>query len=55
MTATSIRGTYWIRSWWLLFKEEEREVLKSGCMKMETTIMNLFNRLGWKLSNRIGA
>jgi len=25
MTATSIRGTYWIRSWWLLFKEEERE------------------------------
>ena len=47
------RGTYWTRSWSLLSKEEERSNLKINCCKSEITVMELFNKFGWKFSNRI--
>jgi len=47
------RGTYWRRSWSLLSKEEERSNLKINCRKLEITVMELFNKFGWKFSNRI--
>ena len=48
------RGTYWIRSWSQLQKEEDRQMMKMGCMNIETTAMEVFSRHGWRFSNRIG-
>ncbi|WVZ61551.1 hypothetical protein U9M48_011408 [Paspalum notatum var. saurae] len=42
------RGTYWIRSWSSLFKEEEKETMRTGCSLLEATVMEIFNKFGWK-------
>jgi len=47
------KGTYWIRFWSLLQKEEDRQMMKMGCRKIETTAMEVFARNGWRFSNRI--
>jgi hypothetical protein len=47
------RGTYWIRFWSLLQKEEDRQMMKIGCRKIETIAMKVFARNGWRFSNRI--
>jgi hypothetical protein len=47
------RGTYWIRSWSLLQKEEDRQFMKMGCSTFETTALEVFARHGWRFSNRI--
>ncbi|WVZ83546.1 hypothetical protein U9M48_030683, partial [Paspalum notatum var. saurae] len=39
------RATYWIRSWSPLFKEEERETMRTGC-----TFLEIFSKFGWKRS-----
>ncbi|WVZ51083.1 hypothetical protein U9M48_002262 [Paspalum notatum var. saurae] len=44
------RGTYWIRSWSPLFKEEEKRTMRTGCSFLETTVMKIFNKFGWKRS-----
>jgi hypothetical protein len=47
------RGTYWTRSWCLLQKEEDRQLMRMGCRFIEITAMEVFARHGWRFSNRI--
>jgi hypothetical protein len=47
------RGTYWTRTWSLLQKEEDRQIIMMGCRNLETTAMEVFARHGWRFSNRI--
>ena len=47
------RGTYWTRSWAMLSKEEDRTSLKDICRKLEVTIMEIFNKFGWRSKNRL--
>jgi hypothetical protein len=47
------RRTYWIRSLSLLQKEEDHPLMKMGCSTIETTVMEVFARHGWRFSNRI--
>ena len=47
------RGTYWARSWSLLQKEEDRHSMKMGCRSIETIVMEVFARYGWRFSNRL--
>ena len=46
------RGTYWIRSWSLLQKED-RQMIKMDCRNIETNAMEVFPRHGWRFNNRI--
>jgi hypothetical protein len=43
------RGTYWIRSWSILSKDEERNILKEGCRWLETMALEFFNKSGWNI------
>jgi hypothetical protein len=47
------RGTYWIRSWAILSKEEEREKLKMGCRWLEIVTMDFFAKRGWNVMRRL--
>jgi hypothetical protein len=47
------RGTFWIRSWSILSKEEGRKQLKGGCRWMETIALELFKRSWWNVFQRI--
>jgi hypothetical protein len=48
------RSTYWIRAWSQLDKPDEaREMLKRGCRLLETMILEVFAKFGWKFTNRI--
>jgi hypothetical protein len=48
------RATYWTRTWSLLFKDEEAKAnLKYACRLLETVVMEVFAKFGWKFSNRI--
>lgn len=49
------RATHWIRWWSLLHKEEDRASFKTGCKLLETVIMEVFAKFGWKFRNRIEA
>ena len=48
-------GTYWVRTQSLLFKEEERRsfLLKQNCQRLEGTMMEIFNKFGWKFRSKI--
>jgi hypothetical protein len=48
------RGTYWIRQWSLLSKEEERRMMKDGCRQMEGVALQLFGSCVWKNQKKIG-
>jgi hypothetical protein len=47
------RGTYWIRFWALLQKEDEWSHIIRGCRVLETVSMEIFASIGWSFSNRI--
>jgi hypothetical protein len=47
------RGTFWIRSWSILTKEEGRKNLKEGCRWLETFALEIFSRSGWNVMKRI--
>ena len=47
------RGTYWIRFWALLQKEEERQLVLEGCRALECSAMEIFASNGWPFINRI--
>lgn len=47
------RGTYWIRCWAQLSKEEAKNRLMESSRRMEVTAMELFNDLGQNCRNRI--
>lgn len=42
--------------WSLLFKDDNaRANLKDACRLLETVVMEVFAKFGWKFSNRIAA
>ena len=47
------RGTYWMRQWAILLKEDDRSHVKMGCHLLEVTIMQIFANNGWSFSSRI--
>jgi hypothetical protein len=47
------RRIYWTKSWSLLQKEEDHQMMKMSCRNIETTVMEVFARHGWRFSNRI--
>jgi hypothetical protein len=48
------RGTYWIRQWSMMSKEEEGRNLKEGCRYLEGLGLQFFGTCGWKNQKRIG-
>jgi hypothetical protein len=48
------RGTFWIRHWSLLSKEEERRSLKEGCKCLESLALQFFGSNEWKNLKRLG-
>lgn len=50
------RATYWARSWSLLLRDEDaRTDLNRACRLLESVVMEVFAKFGWKFSNRIAA
>ena len=49
------RGTYWLRFWRLLQKEETREDIKLVCQNLEVVAMELFAKKGWRFNHRLCA
>jgi hypothetical protein len=49
------RGTYWVRSWAMLSKQEDSMILKKWCQRLEITTMEVFNQFGWNVKSRIQA
>jgi hypothetical protein len=47
------RGTYWIRSWAILSKEDGMVILKEGCRLLETMALEIFHKSGWNTLRRI--
>ena len=47
------RGTYWIRFWALLQKEEESPLVLEGCRALECSAMEIFTSNGWPFINQI--
>ena len=45
--------THWIRSWSFLQPVELRQVLDSGCTRLETVAKDFYNRSGWCFEKRI--
>jgi hypothetical protein len=41
------RGTYWIKSWAILSKKDERIILKEGCRWVEIVALEIFHESGW--------
>jgi hypothetical protein len=48
------RGTFWIRSWSILSKEDGRSILKEGCRMLQTVALEIFHKSGWNALKRIG-
>jgi hypothetical protein len=46
-------ATHWIRMWSYLQKEEQRELMDSGCNRLEMAAQDLFNRCGWRHHTRL--
>jgi hypothetical protein len=48
------RGTYWFRFWSQMQKaEDDKELIKTTCLKMENVVMDIFSKHGWRFTNRI--
>ena len=47
------RGTFWIRHWSQLSKEEERAVLKKGCRRSEVMLLEVFGRMRSRLQRSL--
>nr|TKV98887.1 hypothetical protein SEVIR_8G003700v2 [Setaria viridis] len=47
------RGTYWIRAWAVLSKEEEKNEMKKNCSRLEGTALEFFTKYGWNFRRRI--
>jgi hypothetical protein len=47
------RGTYWIKSWAVLSKEDKRIILKEGCRWVEIVALEIFHESGWNALRRI--
>jgi hypothetical protein len=49
-----LRGTFWIKQWSLLSKEEDGRMMKEGCRHLEGVALQLFGSHQWKNHKRIG-
>jgi hypothetical protein len=47
------RGTFWIRSWSVISKQDGRFILKDGCRALETEALEIFHKSGWNALKRI--
>lgn len=47
------RGTYWIRFWSQLSKEEEKNFVKLNCRLLEERLLELFAERGWNSRDRL--
>jgi hypothetical protein len=47
------RGTFWIRGWSILSREEGINTLKEGCHWLETIALEFFKGSGWNVLKRI--
>ncbi len=48
------RATYWLRFWaQLQMCEDDRELMKVACRRLETTVMQLLANYGWRFTNRL--
>jgi hypothetical protein len=47
------RGAFWIKSWSMLSKEDERIILKEGYRLLETVALEIFDKSGWNALKRI--
>lgn len=47
------RVTFWIRSWFILFREEGRLILKEGCRVLEFVALEIIHKSGWNVLRRI--
>uniref|UniRef100_I1PGP1 Uncharacterized protein n=1 Tax=Oryza glaberrima TaxID=4538 RepID=I1PGP1_ORYGL len=48
------RATYWLQFWAQLQKcENDGELMKVACRRLETTVMQLFANYGWRFTNRL--
>jgi hypothetical protein len=43
------RGTYWIRNWSILSKDEERNISKECCRWLEIMTLEFFHKNGWNV------
>jgi hypothetical protein len=41
------RGTVWIRSWYVLLKEDGRIILIEGCCALESVALEITHKSGW--------
>ena len=47
------RATYLTRTWAILQKVEDRDLIADACRALEVTAMDIFTRNGWQFSNRL--
>jgi hypothetical protein len=47
------RGVFWIRSWVVLSKQEGRNILKVGCLMLESVALPFFHGSSWNTLKRI--
>jgi hypothetical protein len=47
------RSAFWIRSWSILSKEEDKSSSLIGIRRLETTVLEIFKKYGWNALNRI--
>jgi hypothetical protein len=47
------RGDYWVRSWAILSKEEERLNLMKGSKSLKVIAIEVFNNFCWNIRSRI--
>uniref|UniRef100_A0A8I6YFX4 Uncharacterized protein n=1 Tax=Hordeum vulgare subsp. vulgare TaxID=112509 RepID=A0A8I6YFX4_HORVV len=53
-TGVIFRATFWICTWSLLSHADNRELMVTGCNRWEMAARVIFNRFGWRASNRLG-
>jgi hypothetical protein len=47
-------GTYWFRFWSQMQKaKDDKELIKTACLKLENVVMEIFSKHGWRFTNRI--
>ena len=47
------RATYRTRTWAILQKEEDRDLIADACRALEVTAMDIFAQNGWHFSNKL--
>jgi hypothetical protein len=48
------RGTHWLRSWVQMERhDQDKEMIRMACRKLETIAMEIYADYGWRFSNRI--